>query len=267
LFHMKSILLYGPENSSKYKKAMELILPYSRSGLKYKRKIEITLNGDIYYYNISDVHFEIDFELLGTNEHGLWYEFMNQITTIVQTMELGIVLCRNFHMIDTELLILFHTFMRNPKIHFILCTRHISFIPRHVKEICQIYTLKKEGNELYGNEYKTYCDKIVSEFIPHWYSGSEKRELAKKICTLFENYAHYTEKFNESYEYFNNHKNMKPVLGAKLRGYPTKEDIESSFTNSINNLEKYMNALAQEELYTKELEKQLRPETDASVVV
>ena len=79
-------------------------------------------------------------------------------------MELGIVLCRNFHMIDTELLALFHTFMRNPKIHFILCTRYISFIPRHVKEICQIYTLKKEGNELYGNQYKTYCDKIV-EFI------------------------------------------------------------------------------------------------------
>ena len=88
---MKSILLYGPENSSKYKKAMELILPYSRSGLKYKRKIEITLNGEIYYYNISDVHFEIDFELLGTNEHGLWYEFMNQVTTIVQSMEMGII--------------------------------------------------------------------------------------------------------------------------------------------------------------------------------
>ena len=178
---MKSILLYGPENSSKYKKAMELILPYSRSGLKYKRKIEITLNGDIYYYNISDVHFEIDFELLGTNEHGLWYEFMNQITTIVQTMELGIVLCRNFHMIDTELLILFHTFMRNPKIHFILCTRHISFIPRHVKEICQIYTLKKEGNELYGNEYKTYCDKIV-EFIK---TGEDLFLLRELIYQLF----------------------------------------------------------------------------------
>lgn len=178
---MKSILLYGPENSSKYKKAMELILPYSRSGLKYKRKIEITLNGDIYYYNISDVHFEIDFELLGTNEHGLWYEFMNQITTIVQSMELGIVLCRNFHMIDTELLVLFHTFMRNPKIHFILCTRYISFIPRHVKEICQIYTLKKEGNELYGNQYKTYCDKIV-EFIK---TGDDLFLLRELIYQLF----------------------------------------------------------------------------------
>jgi len=163
---MKSILLYGPENSSKYKKAMELILPYSKSGLKYKRKIEITLNGEIYYYNISDVHFDIDFELLGT---------------IVNTMELGIVLCRNFHKIDPELLVLFHTFMRNPKISFLLCTRHLSFIPRHIKEICQIIVLKKEGNELYGNQYKTYCDKIV-DFIK---TGEDLFLLRELIYQLF----------------------------------------------------------------------------------
>jgi hypothetical protein len=129
-----------------------------------------------------------------------------------------------------------------------------------------VESFKKSDEYKYVKDEDTYCDKIVSEFIPHWYSGSEKRELAKKICTLFKNYAHYTEKFNESYEYFNNHKNMKPVIGAILWG-STKEEIESSFTNSINNLEKYMNAMGQEELYTKELEKQLRPETDASVVV
>jgi hypothetical protein len=95
LFQMKeSIILYGPENSLKYKKATELILPYSKSKLKYKRKIEISLNGEIYYYNISDVHFEIDFELLGTNEHGLWYEFINQVSTIVQTHPyFSIILC------------------------------------------------------------------------------------------------------------------------------------------------------------------------------
>ena len=129
-----------------------------------------------------------------------------------------------------------------------------------------VKSFKKSDEYKYVKDKDTYCDKIVSEFIPHWYSGSEKRELAKKICTLFKNYVHYTEKFNESYEYFNNHKNMKPVIGAILWG-STKEDIESSFTNSINNLEKYMNALGQEELYTKELEKQLRPETAQQTTV
>ena len=178
----ESIILYGPENSSKYKKAMEIILPYSKSGLKYKRKIEITLKNEIYYYNISDVHFEIDFELLGTDEHGLWYEFMNQVTTIVQShLDVSIILCRNFHMIDQELLSIFYTFMRNPKIKFILCTRAISFIPRHVKEICKIIVLKKEGNEIYGNQYKSYCDKIV-EFIK---TGDDLFLLRELIYQLF----------------------------------------------------------------------------------
>ncbi len=178
----ESIILYGPENSLKYKKANEIILPYSKSGLKYKRKIEITLNNEIYYYNISDVHFEIDFELLGTNEHGLWYEFIGHVSAIVQTQnDFSIILCRNFHLIDQELLSIFYTFMRNPKIKFILCTRYISFLPSNIKEICQIISLKKIGNEIYGNQYKTYCDKII-EFIK---TGDDLFLLREYIYQLF----------------------------------------------------------------------------------
>ena len=55
----------------------------------------------------------------------------------------------------------------------------------------------------YIKDEETFCDEIVREFIPHWYSGSETRELARKICPLFKNYAHYAVKFNESYDFFN----------------------------------------------------------------
>jgi hypothetical protein len=128
-----------------------------------------------------------------------------------------------------------------------------------------VKSFKKSDEYKYVKDEDTYCDEIVSEFIPHWfipdwYSGSEKQELARKICPLFKNYVHYTEKFNESYEYFNRHETMKPVIGAKLWG-STKEEIESSFTNSINTLEKFTNDLKEDETYTEELEKQLRPET------
>ena len=178
----ESIILYGPENSSKYKRANEILLPYSKSGLKYKRKIEITLNNEIYYYNISDIHIEIDFELLGTNEHSLWYEFMNHVTAIVQTqLDFSVILCRNFHMIDHELLSIFYTFMRNPKIKFILCTRNISFLPKNLKEICKIISLKKVGNDIYGNQYKVYCDKII-EFIQ---TGDDLFLLREFIYQLF----------------------------------------------------------------------------------
>jgi len=182
LFYMKeSIILYGPENSSKYKTAYEILLPYSRSGLKYKRKIEITLKNEIFYYNNSDVHLEIDFELLGTNETGLWNEFINHATAIAQSQhDFMVILCRNFHLIDQDLLSIFYTFMRNPKLKFIFCTRYISFLPSSIKDICKIIALKKVGNEIYGNQYKPECDKII-EFIQ---SGDDLFLLRDSIYQL-----------------------------------------------------------------------------------
>ena len=129
-----------------------------------------------------------------------------------------------------------------------------------------VESFKRSDEYKYIKDEETFCDEIVSEFIPHWYSGSETRELARKICPLFKNYAHYAVKFNESYDFFNRHKTMKPVFGAKLWG-STKENIESSFTNSINTLEKFTNDLKEDETYTKELEKQLRPETAQQTTV
>ncbi len=157
-----SIILYGPENSEKYTKAMEYIRPHSKSDLKYKRKMEIELNNNLYYFNISDVHFEIDFELLGTNGNSIWNEFYNNVKYIVDTqMVFGIILCRNFHFIDSELLIIFYTFMVKSNIRFIICTRYISYLPIEIKEICNIINLKKKYMENYDLEYKIFCNNII----------------------------------------------------------------------------------------------------------
>ena len=123
-----------------------------------------------------------------------------------------------------------------------------------------IESFKKSETYKYVEDTESCCDKIVSELIPNWYSGPEKRANARKICPLFTNYAHYMMKINESYDYFNHHQNMKPVIGAVLWG-ATKQDIESSFNNSISTLEMFMENLEKDETYTKELKKQLQPET------
>jgi hypothetical protein len=77
------IILYGPENSGKYTQALHIINQFSKSNLKYSRKIELEINNEKYYFNISDIHFEIDFELLGTNETTIWFEFILAITSII----------------------------------------------------------------------------------------------------------------------------------------------------------------------------------------
>jgi hypothetical protein len=61
--------------------------------------------------------------------------------------------------------------------------------------------------------------------------------------------------FNESYEYFKNHRDMTPVVGAVLWG-ATRQEIEQSFKTSFDNLTSYTQILEEEEIYTAELEQQ-----------
>ena len=156
------IILYGPENSGKYTQALHIAELFSKSKLKYHRKIEIDVNNEKYYFNISDIHFDIDFELLGTNQFNIWLEFIQTISSIVDTQGLRILICKNTHFIKDELLTIFHTFMRDSKLKIILCTKHLSYLPNQVKEKCLIYNLKQLPNIVpYSLQYKVQCNKLV----------------------------------------------------------------------------------------------------------
>ena len=52
---------------------INIIKEFSQSNLKYERKINITtLKNKLYIIKISDIHFEIDMDLLGCNAKLLW---------------------------------------------------------------------------------------------------------------------------------------------------------------------------------------------------
>jgi hypothetical protein len=159
------IILYGPENSGKYTQALHIINQFSKSNLKYSRKIELEINSEKYYFNISDIHFEIDFELLGTNETTIWFEFILAITSIIDIQGKSILLCKNAHCMKDELLYIFHTFMRDPNLKLILCTKNVSYFPTQIKDKCLIFNLKQMKHiQSYSQQYKLYCDQII-EFI------------------------------------------------------------------------------------------------------
>ena len=68
-----NIILYGPSGIGKYTQALKFIKPLSISGLKYERNMNINLQKKKQYtFKISDIHFEIDMELLGCNPRVLW---------------------------------------------------------------------------------------------------------------------------------------------------------------------------------------------------
>jgi len=181
--HFTNTILFGPENSGKYTQALHIAESNSPSKLKYSRKIEIDVNNEKYYFNISDVHFEIDFELLGTNENIIWLEFISQVKCIIDTQQRGFIICKNFHCIKDELLSIFHTFMRDPRLQFILLTKHVSYLPNSIKDKCTIYHLKCRGIETYSFQYIGACNKIIDYILLQNKDIMELREMLYQLLT------------------------------------------------------------------------------------
>ena len=111
---MRNIILYGPENSGKYTQFLQSIRKYSNSKLKYEKKLQIESNKQDFFIKISDIHYEVDISLLGCNAKVLWNTIFNQIIDIILTKpkKNGIIVCKNFHTIHSELLDIFYSYMQ-----------------------------------------------------------------------------------------------------------------------------------------------------------
>ena len=111
-----NIIFYGPSGVGKYTQALHYIKNFSPTGLKYERKTIISTNSKkSYQFKVSDIHFEIDIELLGCNAKVLFNEIYNNITDIVSTKQKKtfFILCKNFHTIHSELLDIFNTYQKS----------------------------------------------------------------------------------------------------------------------------------------------------------
>lgn len=163
------ILCYGPSGVGKYSQALKIIKKYSPSELKYEKKIQIPLTkDDVYLMKISDIHFEVDMEILGCNAKTLWQQIYNGVFDIlslnnhsmfsvkskVKQSYNGIIMCKNFHHISYELLDVFYSYMMNIRekynIRFLLLTESISFIPQHILDTCIFFQYNRPNRSQYA---------------------------------------------------------------------------------------------------------------------
>lgn len=123
-----------------------------------------------YNYPISDIHYEIDLALLGCNSKLIWHEIFSQIVDIVsmKPTKIGIIVCKNFHGIHTELLDIFYSYMQQfnhpqlaVQIRFILITEHIGFIPNAIVQNCRVLSVKRPHAEAYLK-----MNKVNKEYNP-----------------------------------------------------------------------------------------------------
>ena len=167
-----NIILYGPAGVGKYTQALNIIKKCSPTKLKYERKINFQFNKKTeYIFKISDIHFEIDMELLGCNAKILWNDIYNRILDIISARPVhkGIIICKNFHKIHSELLDNFYSYMqtiehKNSSLSYIIITEQISFLPDNILNRCAILPIKRPTKKQYEKslniKLKRNLDKI-----------------------------------------------------------------------------------------------------------
>ena len=200
-----NLIFYGTKGIGKYTQSLKYIKKYSKTDLKYERKINVVRNKKEYFFKISDIHFEVDMELLGCNAKLIWNKFYYNVIDIISSREnkTGIILCKNFHTIHSELLDIFYSYMqtlyhKNITIQFIFLTDHISFIPDNIINKCVIIPFKRPTKTSYNKCVKNKISKSFDidsiENIKLFKINVDINPLLKNICQkIIENIENYEE--------------------------------------------------------------------------
>ena len=165
---LKNVIFYGPSGVGKYTQMLRSIKKYSPSELKYEKKLSVSYNKNIYFFKISDIHYEIDMSLIGCHSKMLWNEVYNQIVDILlaKSEKSGIIVCKYFHEIHSELLDIFYSYMQslntaNIDLKFIILTEELSFIPDNIINCCKVINVSRPPRLLYNRCLKKKTEKNV----------------------------------------------------------------------------------------------------------
>ena len=148
--NFQHLILFGPPGVGKYTQMLNIINQYSPSHLKCERKLQINSETP-YYIKISDIHYEVDMDMLGCNSKPLWNDIYTHIHEIIQskyTNKHGIIVCKNFHTINHELLDIFYSYMQS-SIKYIFLTESVSFLPVTVLSKCKILSMARPSVSTY----------------------------------------------------------------------------------------------------------------------
>lgn len=169
----KNVIFFGPNGTGKYTQMLKSIQKYSPTELKYEKKISLTYNKQQYFFKISDIHYEVDMSLLGCNSKLLWHEIYQQIIDIIsaKTEKSGIIVCKFFHDIHSELLENFYSYMQqnnniNVNLKFIIITEEMSFIPDNILNCCEIINISRPAKNSYIKCVKSFKNKLPAKFKP-----------------------------------------------------------------------------------------------------
>ncbi len=150
LDNFQPLILYGPSGVGKYTQMLQIVKHYSPSHLKHEKKLLINTSSS-FYIKMSDIHYEVDMDLLGCNSKLLWDDIYNHIVEIIQNKysdKHGIIVCKNLHKINHELLEIFYSYI-TPQVKFIFLTEAVSFLPDTLLSKCKVLSIPRPSTELH----------------------------------------------------------------------------------------------------------------------
>ena len=166
-----NLIIYGPAASGKYSIFLNIIKNFSPSQLKYEKKLIVNFNKYNHIIKISDIHYEINLENLTCNSKLLFNEIYSNILDCIETTKhkQGIILYKNFHLIDNELLDIFYSYMQkkiydNKIVKHIILSEHICLIPNNILNVCNIYNIPKLSISNYIKLANSNNKKFIKNF-------------------------------------------------------------------------------------------------------
>ncbi len=256
----ENLIVYGPSGVGKYTQTLKIISKYSENQLKYDKKLEILTDKQDYIMRFSDIHYEIDMSLLGCNAKTLWHEIFFQIMDIVSTKKakIGIILCKNFHQINSELLDVFYSYMHhydrndNIQIKFILVTEQISFIPNKILNICDLIQIARLQENAY-NELNKINNLVAKNTYYHDFPTKVSICLPEVQIQQHESKYRPSELYKEiDIDCINNIKEMKSFTSLKkVEDIPNDifDIICDKIINEISHLENFQFTQFRDTLY------------------
>jgi hypothetical protein len=193
LENTSNFILYGPCGTGKYTEALKIIERYSPSYLKYEKKMIINSLKNEHIIKISDIHYEIDLENLTCNSKILFNDIYNNIIDAIQSSKdkKGIILCKNFHEINNEIIEIFYSYMQKNLVNdltlkFVILTQHLSFIPTNIQDVCKILYYSKLSYSNYiklsnGNNKKFLLEKQKLDKNSEYLSNISSINLLKYV--------------------------------------------------------------------------------------
>jgi len=260
-----NLILYGPSGTGKYTQALNYIKKFSPTSLRFERKMNFNFdNKSDFIFKISDIHFEIDMSLLGCKAklvfNDLYYHILDVLSS--RPSGSGIILCKNFQNIHSELLEIFYSYMqtlthKNLNLVYIILTESVSFIPNNILNRCMVVPIKrptkseyiKVTNKSQFNNQELSSIKNIKDLKSKIYNLNN---LDKKIVNSITEYIIYYQNINflelrdKLYEIFiynlDVHRFTFNVIKKLINdGYLQEQHIDKVFTKLYNFLKLYNN--------------------------